>query len=258
MADFTTVTEISGDEVSTEQIERMAHRYIWAADYCRDKDVAEVACGSGQGLARLKAVSRTLYAGDIMPALVTQAKAHYGDTVQILQMDAHALPFPRHSLDVVLLFEAIYYLKDPAQFIKECRRVLRPHGVVLIATANKDLYDFNPSPYSYSYFGVVELQQLFSSAGFACCFFGNVPVEKISVRQRMFRPIKAAAVRLHLIPKTMAGKKLFKRLMFGKLKPMPPEINGTWLESYKPPQTLDSRVPNHTYKTIYLAAVLNH
>ncbi|MCD6265910.1 MAG: BrnT family toxin [Deltaproteobacteria bacterium] len=29
----------------------------------------------------------------------------------------------------------------------DCVRVLRPGGKVLIATANKDLYDFNPSPH---------------------------------------------------------------------------------------------------------------
>ena len=39
MTDFTTVTEVAGEEVSGEQIERLAHRYYWAGEFCRGRDV---------------------------------------------------------------------------------------------------------------------------------------------------------------------------------------------------------------------------
>jgi hypothetical protein len=44
--DFIALTEISGDEVTAEQVERLARRYFWVGDYCHDKDVLEVACGA--------------------------------------------------------------------------------------------------------------------------------------------------------------------------------------------------------------------
>jgi SAM-dependent methyltransferase len=100
------------------------------------------------------------------------------------------MPFDDKSKDVIILFEAIYYLPNVEEFIKECIRVLRPGGCVLIATANKDLYDFNPSPHSHTYYGVVELNELISSHGFKTEFFGDTPVERVPLRQRIFRPIK--------------------------------------------------------------------
>jgi hypothetical protein len=42
--DYLSVTEISGDEVSQEQVDRLCNRYYWARKYCKDKDVAEAAC----------------------------------------------------------------------------------------------------------------------------------------------------------------------------------------------------------------------
>ena len=58
------VTEISGTEVSQEQVERMCQRYYWAKNYCLDKDVLEVACGAGQGLGYLEKFSKSIEGGD--------------------------------------------------------------------------------------------------------------------------------------------------------------------------------------------------
>jgi hypothetical protein len=95
---------------------------------------------------------------------------------------------------------------------------------MLITTANKDLYDFNPSPHSYTYYGVPELRDLFRQYGFTPTFFGNTPVNTLSWRQRMLRPVKKFLANSGLMPKTMAGKKLLKRFVFGSLVPMPSEI----------------------------------
>jgi SAM-dependent methyltransferase len=166
------------------------------------------------------------------------------------------MPFSDSSKDVILLFEAIYYLPDANQFLSECKRVLRPGGKVLIATANKDLYDFNPSPNSNKYYGVTELRELFVHNGFSCEFFGCFPVDSISWRQRLLRPIKKIVVNSGLMPKTMAGKKLLKRLVFGRLQQMPAEITAE-MYPYTPPDSIESRHPDLRHKVIYCAATLN-
>lgn len=102
--------------------------------------------------------------------------------------------------------------------------MLRPGGKVLIATANKDLYDFNPSPHSNKYYGVAELNDLFARHGFKTEFFGYMPVGDVSMRQRVLRPVKKLAVMLGFMPKSMAGKKFFKKIVFGELVRMPVEI----------------------------------
>lgn len=253
---FTTVTELSGDAVSAEQVDRMAHRYYWAAEYCRNKDVLEVACGTGQGLGYLASVARSVRAGDITASLVSQAQKYYGDRVCITEMDAHQLPFESNSFDVIILFEAIYYLASAEQFVDECQRVLRFGGTVLIATANKDLYDFNPSPFSHCYYGVVELAQLFRTRNFTPEVFGYMSIGALSFRQRVLRPIKKLVVGLSLMPKTMAGKKLLKHLVFGKLVSMPSEIT-EHTASYVPPLQISFEQPNKSFKAIYCAATLD-
>ena len=254
--DYISVTEMAGDQVSQEQIERLCHRYYWAGRWCAGKDVVEVACGTGQGIGYLKGLANSLEAGDISESLLDTAKQHYKDKVSLSLFSAQNMPFSDSSKEIILLFEAIYYLSDANQFLSECKRVLRSSGKVLIATANKDLYDFNPSPNSYEYYGVVELRELFVRNGFSCEFFGCFPVDSISWRQRLLRPIKKLMVSLGLIPRTMAGKKLLKRLVFGRLQQMPAEITAEMFP-YNSPNSIESWQADMRYKVIYCAATLN-
>ena len=55
-------------------------------------------------------------------------------------------------------------------------------------------------------------------------FLGDTPVGDASVRQRILRPVKRLAVMLGVMPKTTAGKKWLKRVVFGGLVAMPGEI----------------------------------
>ena len=123
----------------------------------------------------------------------------------------------------------------------------------MIATANKDLYDFNPSPFSTQYFGVPELDTLLSKHGFSGRFFGAYPVSDLSVRQKILRPMKTLAARLNLIPKTMAGKKWLKRIVFGGLTRMPPEIDPRQYAYLQPFEISPRDVDDH-YKVIYCVA----
>lgn len=254
--DFVQLTELAGDDVAVEQVERLARRYYWAAPFCVNKDVVEVACGTGQGVGYLASKARSMAAGDFCKALLDIARRHYRDRLELKEFDAQSMPFANGAFDVVVLFEAIYYLPDTERFFAECRRVMRPGGTLLIATANKDLFDFNPSPHSFSYSGVVELELALKRHGFSAKFWGDTPIESVSARQRVLRPIKALASRLGLIPKSMAGKKLLKRLVFGGLVKMPPEVTDHTAPQVAP-TPLPNGQPDTSHKVIYCAAVLD-
>lgn len=253
--DFVSVTEMAGSEVSSEQVDRLCHRYYWAAPHCRNKDVVEVACGTGPGLGYLSGFSRTLEAGDCSEPLLVRARAHYGTRVPLRRFDAQRMPFGDASRDVVIIFEALYYLPAPQAFVAECRRILRPGGQVLVATANKDLPDFNPSPYSHHYHGVLELQQLFGGFGFNTRCWGYLPFERLSVKQRVLRPVKQAMVLSGLFPKTAEGKKWMKRLVFGKLVPMPAEIIPAMVPYTDPTPVMPNRA-DKSHKVLYCLATL--
>lgn len=253
--DYSDVTEIVGEPISLEQRYRLHHRYTWAAQYCRGVDAVECGCGTGPGLGLLASVANSFEAGDISPPMVDKARRHYGERCRISVFDAQSLPFADRSKDVVLLFEALYYLADTTAFVRECRRVLRPGGRVLIATANKDLWDFHPSPHAYAYYGVRELGELFAQYGFDCEFFGFQDVRAESMRGKALRPIKRLAVQLDLIPKTMAGKRWLKRIVFGGEVPMPAELSSD-LHGHVLPAAIPGSRPDTHHRIIYCAARL--
>jgi len=202
----------------------MCQRYYFAGRFCEGKEVLEIACGAGQGLGYLARRARRVVGIDIDQRVLSLAREHYGSRLEIRQMDAQALSFADESFDVVIHFEAIYYLPRAEQFASEVRRVLRPGGVLVVCTANKDLPDFNPSPFSHRYFGPPELGALLRPHGFAVECFGADAVGPLGVRGRALRALKRAAVQLDLIPKTMKGKELLKRIVFGALVELPKEI----------------------------------
>ncbi|MDX1738958.1 MAG: class I SAM-dependent methyltransferase [Alphaproteobacteria bacterium] len=253
-ADYTKVTEVSGDEVSKEQVARMCERYVWALKYCEGKSVLEVACGAGQGIGLLSGVASKFVAGDYSQELVDIAQNQYGERASVTQFDAQNMPFDDNVFDTIILFEAIYYIPDAVNFVKECQRLLRRGGHVLVATANKDLFDFNPSPHTHRYYGVVELGELFGSRGFECEFFAGTPVTKAGWREKILRPVKRMVVALNLMPKTMKGKKMLKRLVFGGLVQLPAEITKDEISRAGSPDPIASGVADKTHKVLYCAA----
>jgi len=251
---YKNVTEISGDNVSLEQVERIQNRYCWAKKYCESKDVLEVACGSGQGLGLINSCANSLVAGDYSPEVLKTAIDYYKDRIPLEVFDAEQMPFGDNKFDVIIIFEAIYYLPNFGLFLSECRRVLKDKGRILITMPNITLSDFNKSPHSYDYFNIDELKNILKASNFDSNFFGYINIESISLKQRIFRPIKKIAVNFDLIPKTMAGKKILKRIVFGKLVKMPNEI---FIEDCKSCKDLDSLTGSKSnHKVIYCVATL--
>lgn len=253
--DFTTVTELAGDEVTRQQVESAFHRYTWAARQCEGKDVLEVACGSGPGLGLIARSARSVRAGDLTPALVRRANAQYGNRIAIEQMNAEALPLPDASVDVVMLFEALYYLPHPVKFVAECIRVLRKGGKLLMTISNKDMADFTPSEFAHTYHGVVEVGELLAPFDFDAEYYGYWTYEGAPVWHRALVPVKKAVIAMGMMPKTMDRKKLFKRLVFGKLVRMPEELTPD-LAAYSPPTPIPAGAADRTYRIIYCAATL--
>lgn len=250
---FVSVTEMAGQKVSAEQLMRTCHRYYWAAPFAKGGDIAEVACGAGPGLGYMATVAKSVRGGDISPEVLERARAVYGDTFELAEFDAASMPYSDNSLDAVLLFEAIYYLPDIDAFMREVIRVLRPGGWLLIATANKDLYDFTPSPYSTRYLGARELDELCRDHGLDASLWGYLDTSKVSFRQRLLRPLKLVASRMNLIPGSMAGKVWLKKLFFGSMTEMPGSILDT-PHDYHPPEAISPDMPDQRHKVLYCAA----
>jgi len=249
--EYTTVTEIPSNKASKENIAMLYARYNWASQFIQDKDVLEVACGAGIGLGYLAKKAKTIIGCDYDANLVKIAKDYYKGRVNILQCDAQNLPFEDKSFDVVILFEAIYYIPSAQKFFDECKRVLRKNGILLICMANKDCEGFNPSPFSIKYFSVPELYNLLNRNNFETEIFGNFPASNFSFIDKCKLFARKRAVSLNLIPKTMKGKEKLKRIFYGKLADIPNEITDIHIENPSF-ELLEEISPDFGHKVIYV------
>ena len=254
-ADYTTVTETPGIKASREQLARLYQRYHFAVQFCRNKKVLEAACGAGQGLGYMAKVAQRVVGGDIDENNLRFARETYKgkDKIELYLFDAHKLPFDNRSFDVILLYEAIYYLGHPETFLGECQRILRKDGVLLICTVNKDWSDFNPSPYSTKYFSAQELYQLLSARFGDVRLYGGFPATTDSMRDKITSIVKRTAIALNLMPETMKSKEILKRIFFGKLAPLPAEMEDGMAE-YAAPVPIPGDSPNFQYKVLYAIA----
>ena len=255
MPDYTTVTELPGQMASREQLGRLYHRYKFASEFCENRDVLEVACGAGQGLGYLKNFARRVVGGDVDENNLNFAISLYKkrQNIEVRTLDAQELPFEDKSFDVVILHEAIYYLAQPEKFLEESCRVLRDNGILLICTVNRDWSDFNPSPYSTKYFSAAELYQLLRQGFPRIELYGVFSTSSDSTVDQIVSLIKRLAVILHLMPKTMKGKELFKRIFFGKLYPIPEEIKEGMCK-YIPAVPISHNSLTKQYKVLYAVA----
>lgn len=135
----------TGERMTTErkgQVEfEHFHRYCLARDLCVGKDVLDVASGEGYGAALLAGVARRVSGLEINADVVAHAIAGYHlSNLEFLQGDAHTLPFPDASFDVVVSFETLEHLRDQVAFLAEVKRVMRPDGVVIISTPDRAVY----------------------------------------------------------------------------------------------------------------------
>jgi ubiquinone/menaquinone biosynthesis C-methylase UbiE len=248
--DYTSVTETPGSRITREALSMIYTRYAHAASLCAGKDVLEVACGAGFGLGYLARNAAQVIGGDYSEELLGQAHGHYGNRTPLVRLDAHLLPFRDRSFDVVILYEAIYYLTHPEMFLDESRRVLRDQGILLICTINREWPDFNPSPFSTKYLSARELEWLLLEKGFRVGLFGAFVALGDSRMDRVVSLLKRTAISLHLMPKTMKGKQVLKRLFLGELRPVPVELTDGMAElSPLVPLTPGSVVSN--YKVLY-------
>jgi lipopolysaccharide/colanic/teichoic acid biosynthesis glycosyltransferase/SAM-dependent methyltransferase len=247
---FATVTELPGHGATLEQLSMIHTRYRLAAELAKDKDVLELACGPGIALGYLQTVARRVVGGDVDGQLVEAASRHYGSRVEVHQIDAQDIPYENRTFDVILLLEAIYYLPDAKKFIAEAQRVLRRNGTIMICSANRERPDFNPSPYTHQYFSAAELQRLMLENGFRVELYGAYPLAAAGLKSRVLKAMRQVAVKLHLVPKTMAWKIWLKRIVFGSLAPVPAEI-AVDQQQCAELVPIDAGSPVRGYKVIY-------
>jgi SAM-dependent methyltransferase len=208
------------------------------------------------GLGYLAAAARRVFGGDIDPKnLAFAVETHASKTrIGLLVLDAHSLPFADRSLDVVILFDSIYFLRDASRFVSEAFRVLRGSGTLLVSTVNCNWKEFNPSHKATRYFTASELKRLLESAGFRVRAFGGFRAEDESAKTSLVNAIRRLAVKWRLVPTNVRAKELVKRLFLGPLTEFGAEVRDDMapLDTLTPIEAVVGDSP--AFKILYLEA----
>ncbi|MDM0076643.1 glycosyltransferase [Variovorax sp. J2P1-59] len=117
------------------------HRYLFAMEACRDKDVLDIACGEGYGSAAIALVARHVTGIDIDETVIEHCRKNYpAPNVEFLVGNALSISLPDRSIDVVVSFETLEHMIEHDEFLREISRVLRDDGQLIISTPDKNVY----------------------------------------------------------------------------------------------------------------------
>ncbi len=118
------------------------HRYAWCKHLAAGRDVLDIACGEGYGAAMLADHARSVIGVDIDEATIRHAKEEYQGTsnLHFKRGDAAEIPLEDRSVDLVVSFETIEHHDRHQEMLAEVRRVLRPDGVLVLSSPNRDVY----------------------------------------------------------------------------------------------------------------------
>lgn len=223
MSDFLSITETPGALLNREQLGRMVLRYSLAAEMAAGRRVLEVSCGAGIGLGLLLGAAQSLTACDYSTSALALAQEAVGAQVALAAADAQRLPYIADAFDLILSFEAIYYLPQPAAFLQECHRLLRKGGQLLLSTSNPNWPYFAPGALSVHYPSAPELRRLLYDAGFEkASLYGSLPVDLALSRLGAARAnMRRFALRAGILRRNNALTRALKRLSYGELTPLP-------------------------------------
>ncbi len=142
--------------------------------------VLEVGCSSGHlsGLLHQLFPQAHITGIDVYGPALAEAKKRY-PTLKFQVADAHSLPFPNHSFDLIVCSETIEHVVDPSKVLHEIARVLKKDGQALVEM-DRGSVPFRIIWWGWTKFGkgrvwknahlhpfkAQELEQLISSNGF--------------------------------------------------------------------------------------------
>lgn len=111
----------------------------------KDKDVLDVAVGSGLHLITFAGAGARVTGIDLTQFAVSQATKNLqlrNLSGKVLQMDAQQIEFPENSFDFVNAWGCLMHMPNTEKAVKEIYRVLRPGGHVFAYMYNKSSWPF--------------------------------------------------------------------------------------------------------------------
>lgn len=144
----------------------------------------EIGSGSGDFLARMRAAGWSVEGVDLDPKAAKHAYEKHGVKVHVGSL--HAIGLPEAEYDAVTMNHVIEHVHDPVSLLRECFRILKPGGRIVVVTPNIESW-------LHRFYGQAWLSldpprhiHLFSRAALHSCFikagFGELDIRTTSAR----------------------------------------------------------------------------
>ena len=120
------------------------HRYYVIADLCYNKNVLDIACGTGYGSYIISNSAKSVIGYDIDAESINIAQKEFiKENLNYVKGNVLKIDLPENTFDFVVSCETIEHLseKDGNKFLLEIKNVLKKNGILFITTPNKDKTD---------------------------------------------------------------------------------------------------------------------
>lgn len=175
-ADYYTSWGIAEDEPSsTRQMKRstFASRLAALPSGLLPGKVLDVGCATGAFLDVARASGWDVYGVELSSFSCDIARKTYGDRVFCGML--HQAAFANESFDLITLSDLLEHVTNPGEFLDEAHRIMKPGGILLIVTPNKDSISSRLMRQSWShykrehlwYFSPETIVRLLGQHGFA-------------------------------------------------------------------------------------------
>lgn len=148
-----------GDAAFQIDMERHLAAYRWAAARAAGKSVLDAGCGEGYGAALLAGVARRVLGVDREEAVATARGRYAAPALEFRALDLMQLPALGERFDLVVSFQVIEHLPDPAGFLRGLAGRVAPGGTLIVTTPNR-LMSVSENPYHLREWTAPELLEL--------------------------------------------------------------------------------------------------
>ena len=133
----------------------------------------DVGCGTGLFLDAMRRRGWQVEGEDMTPTAVRFARERFG--LNVFEGTLEAANYPSNTFDAVTMWNVIEHVPDPPATLQECARILRPGGIIVMATPNVHAFDAHifgrfwalwEAPRHFNVFSPDSLGRVLTNAGY--------------------------------------------------------------------------------------------
>ena len=134
-----------GEFKPLHRIQPLRLDYIQSVADLADKRVLDVGCGGGLLAEAMAGLGASVHGIDVTPRNIEVARTHAalsGADVRYEEVPAETLAARGAAYDVVLNMEVVEHVTDPAAYLAACQQLLKPGGLMICSTINRNAKSF--------------------------------------------------------------------------------------------------------------------